>query len=88
MILLGNDGKENFWKDNWLNPTPLKDLVPGLYRIATRKIERCGKLAMHGRKWIADLRKKINVHLVVDFVKIFNMLHQITLSPDMTDDIT
>lgn len=77
-ILLGNGGKANFWKDNWPSPTSLKELALGLYPIAARK-NRTVREAMYEGKWIDDPRRKINVHLLEDFVEVFNMLWQITL---------
>jgi hypothetical protein len=36
-ITLGNGNKSKFWHDRWLNGSPLKELYPSLYQLATRK---------------------------------------------------
>lgn len=49
---------------------PLKNAAPGLYSIVARK-NRTVREALSENKWIADLRRKITEHHVVDFVSLY-----------------
>ena len=86
-ISIGKGDKANFWKDKWLGLRSLQELTPELFHIAARK-NRTVQDAIREGKWIADLRRKINMHLIQDFVKVYTMVHQVTLFQTMPDDIT
>ena len=86
-ISIGKGDKANFWKDKWLGPRSLQEMMPELYLIAARK-NRTVQDATHNGKWIMDLRKKINIFLIRDFVQVYTMVHQASLNHDVPDDIS
>lgn len=79
--------KANFWKDDWLSATPPKNLVPNLYNIVARK-NRMVQEVLSENKWLANLRRNITEHHLVDFVSLYNKITQVALTPNVPDDIS
>lgn len=60
--------------------------APSLYAITTRK-NRTVRQALARSAWITDLRRNISEQHLVDFVQLFVRVTQVSLTPEVPDDI-
>lgn len=85
-ITLGNGNKSKFWHDRWLNGSPLKELYPSLYQLATRK-NRSVAQEIQGNHWLKQMRRMNTTTQVREFILLWHQIQQVELQEGIDDAI-
>ena len=85
---VGNGLKASFWGSSWLDRLPPKVIASDLFETSKRK-KRNIHDALTNCKWIADLDVgSFTVNHISQFVHLWELIHEVTLSPGVEDTIT
>jgi hypothetical protein len=82
-VTIGNGLATSFWSDNW-SGEPLRKRWPLLYEVSRRK-NRTVADAINGDHWLMDLRGRISLPLLADFVALRQVVLDCDIDPDSED---
>jgi hypothetical protein len=84
---IGDGASTLFWRDRWLHGHRGADIAPRLLAaIPKRRINKCTVLeAPIEHKWISDIRGALTVRVIVDYLHLWNALHDVVLQPGVSD---
>jgi hypothetical protein len=82
-VTIGNGMRTSFWADSWAGE-PLKKQWPLLFEVSWRK-NRTVADALENDHWLMDLRGRISIDLLFDFVSLRQIVRGCTLDPDIED---
>lgn len=85
-ISIGNRAKTSFWRDNWLQNSCPKDVVPLCFKLAKQK-QRNVQKELEGNLWLQSFKQFTTVEEINELVQLGEMLQQIQLNPQVQDDI-
>ena len=87
-VTVGNGLKASFWGSSWLDGLPAKVIAPDLLRASKRKNRKVHD-ALTDFRWIMDLDvSNFTVNHISQFVQLWDLIQEITLTPDAEDTIT
>lgn len=88
-ILPGNGERTKFWTACWLNSASLTELAPDLFQAVASQTRHNRTLhqAMQNNQWIRDITGPITVLVLVQYLRIWELLQEIELQQDREDII-
>ena len=88
LVTVGDGLKASFWESSWLQGISPRVLAPDIFEASKRK-NRNVHDALTDFKWIANLRiDNFTVEHISQFVNLWNLTHDIALTPGTEDTIT
>jgi hypothetical protein len=83
---VGNGKNTIFWTDRWLHGQSLDQLVPTLFGSVNNKArKRTVYEALTEMKWVQDIRGATTVPVLIEFFKLWDLLSDLTLQPEVDD---
>lgn len=86
-VTVGNGNKAQFWHSRWLQGEAPATLFPALLKHSKRK-NRSVKEALEDEKWIQDIDHNLTQNLIAEFIALWGLLQDVTLTPHQEDVIT
>jgi hypothetical protein len=87
-VTIGNGAKASFWSSSWLHGAPPKDLAPRVFKASKRK-NRTVHDALTDNNWITDIAvDAFTVDHMEQYVRLWELLSNIQLNPDIEDSIS
>ncbi|WVZ85337.1 hypothetical protein U9M48_032277 [Paspalum notatum var. saurae] len=83
---VGNGKNTIFWTDKWVQGQSLAQLAPNLFGSITNKAKRRTVFeAATDLRWVQDIRGAITVPVLAEFFKIWDLLSNLVLQPEIED---
>ncbi|XP_071677009.1 uncharacterized protein [Lolium perenne] len=82
-VAIGNGLATSFWSDSWAGE-PLRKRSPMLFEVSRRK-NRTVADALEDDHWLMDLRGRITLALLPDFVALRQVMRSCNIDPDSDD---
>ena len=82
-----SNGKNTcFWTDRWLGGQSLQKSFPNLFRaVAATARKRKVFDALNNRTWVSDIRGALTVHVLIEYIHLWEMLSNVELQPNVED---
>jgi hypothetical protein len=86
-VNIGNGNSSKFWIDNWLQGKSVADLAPNLVLAVPKRViqRRTVSQALSNRGWVADIKGALTVQVLIEFLKVWELVEGIVLHPDVPD---
>lgn len=84
------DGKlTKFWTDRWLNDRSIEEIAPDLHAAVPQRIRATRTLhqALQGRQWIRDIVVPISVLVLIQYLRVWEIIQEIQIAEDQADKI-
>ena len=79
VCVVGDGRKASFWKSSWLDGRAPMDIAPGLFKFAWRK-NRKVREELQDQSWTRGLWRMNTVQEMVEFVTLWDLVQQVTLT--------
>ncbi|GJM99455.1 hypothetical protein PR202_ga16553 [Eleusine coracana subsp. coracana] len=78
-----------FWSERWPNNASIENMAPDLYRAvaASAKHSRTLQQGLQNRQWIRDIVGPITVVVLVQYLKVWELIQEVTVRPEQEDKI-
>ncbi|WVZ50728.1 hypothetical protein U9M48_001955 [Paspalum notatum var. saurae] len=89
-IKVGNGEDTLFWTDRWLNGSSIAELAPNLVLTVSRKSRKQCTVsqALASRRWVTDIRGALTVQVLVEYLKIWELVDGVILQPEVPDQFS
>ncbi|WVZ70115.1 hypothetical protein U9M48_018809 [Paspalum notatum var. saurae] len=86
-VNVGNGEDTLFWIDRWLNASSVAELAPNLVMIVSNNARKQCTVAqaLTNRRWATDIQGSLTVQVLVEYLKIWEMVDGMSLQPDIAD---
>jgi hypothetical protein len=86
-VNIGNGISSKFWTDNWLQGKSVADLAPNLILVVPKGVikRRTLSQALSNRGWVADIKGALTVQVLIEFLKVWELVEDIVLHPNVPD---
>jgi hypothetical protein len=80
-IKVGNGEDSLFWTDRWPNSSSFAELAPNLVLVVPKKARKQCTVAqaLANRRWVKGIRGALTVQVLVEYLKIWEMVDGVTL---------
>ncbi|WVZ88479.1 LOW QUALITY PROTEIN: hypothetical protein U9M48_034996, partial [Paspalum notatum var. saurae] len=87
---IGNGEDTKFWTDRWLQGCTIAELSPNLIKaVPTRARKRLSvSQALTNRRWIAYIKGTVSVQVLVEYLKLWELVDGIVLQPEISEKHT
>jgi len=86
-VAVGSGEDTLFWTDRWLQGNSLAELAPNLVLAISKRArkQRTVFQALTNRRWVKDIRGALTVQVLVEYVKVWEMVDDVILQPGVPD---
>ena len=85
-VVLGDGASAKFWTDRWLPEGRVQSFAPNLFRaIGRRFLSVSVREALAARTWVRHITGAPTVHVLVEYVLLWERLESVALRPDVRD---
>jgi hypothetical protein len=85
-VVLGDGTSAKFWTDRWLPEGRVQSFAPNLFRaIGRRFLSVSVREALAARTWVRHITGAPTVHVLVEYVLLWERLESVALRPDVRD---
>ncbi|WVZ82995.1 hypothetical protein U9M48_030188 [Paspalum notatum var. saurae] len=86
-INIGDGEEVPFWTDRWLHGNSVAELAPNLVLAVSKRARKRYTVsqALTNRRWVTDIRGALTVQVLVEYLKIWEMVDDVTLQPGVPD---
>lgn len=86
-VNLGNGKQTMFWVDPWLNGRTVEDLAPNLLQAVSCRTRKARTVAdgLRNRNWMRDIRGALTIPVLIEYVRLRQLVDSIVLRPDVPD---
>jgi hypothetical protein len=88
-LVLGDGNTIRFWSTLWLQGQTVEEIAPQLYAAISRRA-RCARTVATGlpsHSWCRDITGALTISVLVQFLRLHQLLKGITLQPDSPDKL-
>ncbi|WVZ76358.1 hypothetical protein U9M48_024338 [Paspalum notatum var. saurae] len=87
-VAVGSGKDTLFWTDRWLQGNSLAELAPNLVLAISKRArkQRTVFQALTNRRWVKDIRGALTVQVLVEYVKVWEMVDDVILQPGVPDN--
>ena len=84
---VGNGQRTLFWKDRWIAGSSVEDIAPALIGLVAKRTRSSQSVAvaLQGNQWIRELRGGFSVQAISQYLKLWDAVREINLSPSTPD---
>jgi hypothetical protein len=86
-VNVGNGEGTQFWTDRWLHGKNVADIAPNVLLAVPKRIiaRHTVNQAFFNRKWVSDIKGALTVQVLVDYLRIWELVEGIVLHPEVSD---
>ncbi|WVZ51606.1 hypothetical protein U9M48_002735, partial [Paspalum notatum var. saurae] len=69
----------------WLDGKTIAELAPSLFKAVPKRITKCRTVAqaLHNRSWVSDIRGALSVHVLTEYLLVWELVDHLALQPDI-----
>ncbi|WVZ88496.1 hypothetical protein U9M48_035013 [Paspalum notatum var. saurae] len=85
--VVGNGETIKFWTDRWLQGKNVAEHCPTLFKLIPKRAvkQRTVTQGVTDRKWILDISGALSVQVLVEYLRLWNLIEGVELRPDVAD---
>ncbi|WVZ79516.1 hypothetical protein U9M48_027087 [Paspalum notatum var. saurae] len=86
---IGDGRQALFWKDRWIAGASVEDIAPAVIELVAKRTRSSQSVAvaLQGNQWIRELRGGLSVQAINQYLKLWDAVQEIRLSPSVPDRI-
>jgi hypothetical protein len=84
---VGDGQATKYWTDRWLHGCTVGELAPNLFQVIPKRArrQRTVSQALGCRSWTADIQGALTVQVLVEYLKLWEVVDDFTLQPAVSD---
>jgi hypothetical protein len=84
---IGDGAKTLFWTDRWLHGKNIKELASHVFSLVSKRKLKTRTVieALTDHSWISDIQGALTVVVIMEFLKLWDLLSEVALHPGVKD---